>query len=235
MIEITSDGILARALPVIATDSSDTRDVAIQSFRLDEHLDVISDTFGLGLKVSPFQRAGIMQDYQVQTFDGEKITLGDILQPHELVDEKFFIPKAHLPDWSYLKGAKNEKRTHKNSGTPYVYSEGAIAFPDPLDKPSRTVLTGEGGSGPSRFKHVIETPDGRFRRLTPIEAERLNGFPDDWTAAVPDGRRAFLMGNALVVGVVARIGGVLKAELHHRQPVANRRQISEPVVAAYSA
>jgi len=239
--EITNEGILARALPVIAANGSDTGEISVQSFGLDERLDVISETFGLGLKTSPFQRAGIMQDYQVHTldvepyFDGERVTLGDILQPHETVDEKFFIPTSQLSDWSYLKGAKNEKRTHRNSGTPYVYSEGAIAFPDPLDKPSRTVLTGEGGPSPSRFKHVIETPDGRFRRLTPKELELLNGFPGDWTTDVPDGRRAFLMGNALVVGIVARISSVLREELERRKPSQIRYQVSEPIVATHTA
>ena len=70
--------------------------------------------------------------------------------------------------------------------------------PDPINQRSRTILTGEGGATPSRFKHVIDAGDGRLRRLTPLELERLNGFPDDWTdTGMPDGRRAFMMGNAL--------------------------------------
>ena len=83
-----------------------------------------------------------------------------------------------------------------------------MAFPDSLDKPSRTIITGEGGSAPSRFKHVILTPSGRYRRLIPLELERLNMFPDNHTDAVSDGKRAFLMGNALVTGIVERIGQV---------------------------
>ena len=82
--------------------------------------------------------------------------------------------------------------------------------PDSLDKPSRTIITGEGGSAPSRFKHVIQTSNGRLRRLTPVELERLNMFPDNHTSGVPDGRRAFLMGNALVTGVVERVGIILE-------------------------
>ena len=85
--------------------------------------------------------------------------------------------------------------------------------PDPLpgqtDGPSRTILTGEGGATASRFKHLIQTEDGRYRRLTPRELERLNGFPGDWTAGMSDGKRAFMMGNALVVGVVERIADEL--------------------------
>lgn len=84
-----------------------------------------------------------------------------------------------------------------------------MAFPDPLDKPSRTILTGEGGTSPSRFKHVV-SQDGKLRRLTPLELERLNGFPDSWTSQgqepMSDVRRAFFMGNALVVGLIERVG-----------------------------
>ena len=97
------------------------------------------------------------------------------------------------------------ERVHKGSGTKYKYAEGSMAFPDLASNPSRTILTGEGGSTPSRFKHIIRTKDGGYRGLTPIELERLNGFPDDWTKLdahgnqVADGKRAFFMGNALVI------------------------------------
>lgn len=83
-----------------------------------------------------------------------------------------------------------------------------MAFPDPLDKPSRTIVTAEGGRSPSRSTHVIKTEQG-YRRLTPIELERLNMFPDNHTIGRIPGRRAFLMGNALVTGVVERIGVAL--------------------------
>ena len=94
-----------------------------------------------------------------------------------------------------------------------------MAFPDYLDKPSRTMITGEGGSAPSRFKHVVQTPSGRYRRLIPIELERLNMFPDNHTyhPEVSDGRRAFLMGNALVCGIVTRVGNELRARLRKRE------------------
>jgi DNA (cytosine-5)-methyltransferase 1 len=134
-------------------------------------------------------------------FSGPKSVLGDVLQSEGGVPSDFFVPDETLPQWRYLKGAKSVERVAKN-GHRYEYSEGAIAFPDPLDQPSRTVLTGEGGATPSRFKHIIRNSEGRYRRLTPIELERLNGFPDDWTnTGMPDGRRAFMMGNALVVGL----------------------------------
>jgi len=81
-----------------------------------------------------------------------------------------------------------------------------------------TILTGEGGTSPSRFKHIIKTKKG-YRRLTPIELERLNGFPDNWTLLgsdqkkVSDTKRAFFMGNALVVGLIEKVGKVLAADI----------------------
>jgi DNA (cytosine-5)-methyltransferase 1 len=125
------------------------------------------------------------------------------------VPKSFFVPAARVKDWQYHKGGKQELRTNANNGFTYTYSEGAMSFPDPLDKPSRTIVTGEGGSGPSRFKHVVRTPEGKLRRLTPVELERLNMFPDGHTEGASDARRAFLMGNALVTGIVERVGRVL--------------------------
>ena len=99
-----------------------------------------------------------------------------------------------------------------------------MAFPDDADKPSRTIITGEGGAAPSRFKHVVQTRSGRYRRLLPIELERLNMFPDNHTLhpEVSDGRRAFLMGNALVCGVVERIGKSLYRAIYAEEPVSSR-------------
>ena len=137
---------------------------------------------------------------------GASTTLGDILLPEKDVPAEFFIPDGRQKDWAYLKGSKKEKRTNKTSGFAYNYAEGAMAFPDALDKAARTIITGEGGTAPSRFKHVIRTKKGRLRRLAPVELERLNMFPDGHTAGTTDGRRAFLMGNALVTGVIERVG-----------------------------
>lgn len=221
---LESEGVLAVALPASRAESQ-MADANLDSFKLPRNLDQVSAVFGLGTRMTRFRNAGLMQDSEVWTTDlcpvhsGERQTLGDILQDDEDVDPSFFISDEAVEVWRYLKGAKAEPRTH-SSGFTYNWSEGAIAFPDPLDKPSRTVLTGEGGSGPSRFKHVIETKSGRLRRLTPIELERLNGFPDNWTAGTPDNRRAFLMGNALVVGIVKMIAGSLveRAAMAYARP-----------------
>jgi DNA (cytosine-5)-methyltransferase 1 len=89
-----------------------------------------------------------------------------------------------------------------------------MIYPDDVNKPSRTIITGEGGNAPSRFKHVIDTEKG-LRRLTPLELERLNMFPDDHTKGQSNTKRAFLMGNALVVGVVEGIGKALIDEIEN--------------------
>ena len=88
----------------------------------------------------------------------------------------------------------------------YQYDEGRMSF-DKLDKPSRTLVTDEIGKTPSRMRHIVEYEKGKFRRLMPIEAERLNMFPDNWTQyeKIADSRRGFLMGNALVVGIIQRL------------------------------
>jgi DNA (cytosine-5)-methyltransferase 1 len=148
--------------------------------------------------------------------------LGDILVDEEFVPEEFFISDEDLPKWQYEKGAKKINRVSKE-GYEYVFSEGGMAFPDSLDKPSRTMITGEGGTAPSRFKHVVLTPSGRYRRLIPIELERLNMFPDNHTlhAEVSDGRRAFLMGNALVCGVVQEVGKSLYRFIYNEAPISH--------------
>jgi DNA (cytosine-5)-methyltransferase 1 len=90
-----------------------------------------------------------------------------------------------------------------------------MGFPDSIDKPSRTIITSEGGKSPDRCRHVIQDQTGRLRRLVPVELERLNMFPSDHTKleGVDDGKRAFLMGNALVCGVITRVGKELEARL----------------------
>ncbi len=209
------EGVLARALKVWPSDDVDVHLAEMPDMEFREDPSEITARFGWGNKVTPFQNAGVMWDRRIWTrkvepnYDGKHQMLGELLVPDDEVPESFFIPKSQIPQWEYLKGAKREARRAAN-GHEYFYTEGAISFPDRLDQPSRTILTGEGGSTPSRFKHVIQTPSGRFRRLVPKELERLNGFEDDWTdTGMPDGRRAFMMGNALVVRLVERVGAEL--------------------------
>ncbi|MBJ2195605.1 MAG: DNA (cytosine-5-)-methyltransferase [Muribaculaceae bacterium] len=185
----------------------------ISEFDLNGSLADISNNFNAipAKKASPFFNAGFMSDRHVWTTDvdavynGPRLTLGDILIDEADIPEEFYIPEADLPKWEYLKGSKSETRK-TTEGYEYLYTEGSMTFPDVYDRPSRTIITGEGGASPSRFKHVIITSDGRYRRLTPIELERLNMFPDNHTQGATDSRRAFLMGNALVTGIVETLG-----------------------------
>ena len=207
---ILSKGVMAQAFPL----SIDYKNQPT-NFHIEGDLSTVSSSFNKGKKDSPFENVGIMKNREVTTleakakYDGPLLTLGDILLDDKDVPAEFFIPEEELPRWEYLKGSKTEKRINKTTGYEYNYSEGSMAFPDFLDRPSRTIITGEGGKGPSRFKHVVYTSNGRYRRLTTLELERLNMFPDYHTEGVSDMRRAFLMGNALVTGIVERIGAVL--------------------------
>jgi len=218
---ITKSGILARALPIVSTQLDCTE------IEIEEDWGQVSKYFNKkASEKSPFMNSGVFVKGIAYTLRAEAnprkkefATLGDILQKDSEVDDEFIIPKSQWKAWEYLKGAKSIERVHKGSGTKYNYAEGSMAFPDLASNPSRTILTGEGGSTPSRFKHIIGTRDGGYRRLTPIELERLNGFPDDWTRfdadgkEIADSKRAFFMGNALVIGLVEKVGKVLAEEL----------------------
>ena len=216
------DGIMAKAFPF--TQKRNT----LSQFEITGTIKDVSDNFNKGKKESPFGTAGIMINRNIisvdaiPTYEGTLQTLGNILVDEEFVPEEFFISDEELPKWQYEKGAKKINRISKE-GFEYVFSEGGMAFPDYLDKPSRTMITGEGGSAPSRFKHVVLTPSGKYRRLIPIELERLNMFPDNHTyhPEVSDGRRAFLMGNALVCGIVEVVGKSLYRAIYNEEPISS--------------
>ena len=206
---LAREGVFAKALPVEEPDESL---FAGPAAKLEGDLAELTMTFGADRSATPFLSAGVMWHREVWShstkskFKGAERSLRSAMRASDPVPDSFFIPSEQVGRWVDLKGPKKIPRVASN-GHRYFYSEGGVAFPDLLDKPSRTILTGEGGATPSRFKHAIETSDGRLRRLIPRELERLNGFPPDWTkTGMPDGRRAFMMGNALVVGLVRRVG-----------------------------
>lgn len=166
-----------------------------------------------------FQSAGFMKDGQVTTADVTPVKMepklmSEIVQ--KKVDEGYYISQDDMTSWTYMKGAKKIPRVTAN-GHKYVFSEGPIVFPDPLDRPARTMLTSEGTK--NRSTHVIADPTtGRLRILTPVETERIQGFDDEWTKfSLVDGKetemparmRRFCMGNALVVPMITRMGKVL--------------------------
>ena len=200
---ISEEGVLASGFTAGSFEN-------LNKFDLLQDLTLISEEFNLGKKVSPFENSGVMYNSKVITqksfpyFEGVRKTLGDVILNE--VDDSFYISDESLDKWYYVKKAKSEKRVTKE-GFEYNFSEGDMSFPDPLDKPSRTIITSEGGKTPSRTKHTVKTKGG-IRRLHPIELERLNGFPDNHTKleGITDNKRAFFMGNALVTGVIELIG-----------------------------
>ncbi|MAU14676.1 MAG: DNA (cytosine-5-)-methyltransferase [Muricauda sp.] len=202
---ILQEGTFCDSFPVVQTTQN------LVSFELEKDLVTLSNTFNKEKGLSPFLNSGVCINGKVTTlktfpsFDGKRTVLSDILEKKEIAPE-YYIDDADLPKWEYLKGSKKEIRKTK-AGFEYNYSEGSMVFPDALDQPSRTIITGEGGKSPSRFKHVVQTPQG-LRRLLPVELERLNMFPDNHTKldGISDTKRAFFMGNALVVGIVEKVG-----------------------------
>lgn len=165
-------------------------------------LQSISDNFSFN-----FDNSGILRGNEVVTAKTEPVyktptLLRDIVQSNVDIDEYQI---KNEEKWRYLKGSKNEPRT-SSSGFEYKYTEGPVIFPDPLDRPGRTMLTSEAST--NRSSHAIEDLDtGVIRVLTEIEAERLNGFDDDWTnTGMPKRMRYFCMGNALVVGLIEEMG-----------------------------
>ena len=161
--------------------------------------------------VSPFLNAGLMWRGEVWTrkvkpnFDGKFQNLGEVLVPDEEVPESFFIPSPRC-----LSGNTSRVRSQKTgqaNGHEYKYQEGGIAFPDRVDQPVAHDPHRRRGLHSLTFQARDRGEDGRYRRLTPLELERLNGFADDWTkTGMSDGRRAFMMGNALIVGLVQEVG-----------------------------
>lgn len=196
---IKKDGLMAKAFPVI--DMAKLKETTIAKDVVE-----VSDHF-----VFPFENAGYMHENNIYTakiveMEENPVMLGNILQKD--VDEKYYISTDRMPKWVYLKGAKKIPRK-SSDGHEYMFSEGPIAFPDPWDRPGRTMLTSE--STLNRSTHVVTDPGtGRLRLLTPVEAERLQGFDDEWTnSGMPERMRFFCMGNALVVPMITRMGKVL--------------------------
>jgi DNA (cytosine-5)-methyltransferase 1 len=138
----------------------------------------------------------------ISSYGKKAKTLGECLDEGNV---PAYCYKVDTEKFKYLKGSKHIERTAKN-GHKYMYSEGPIPFPDKLDMPGRTMLTSEGTT--NRSSHFIKDPRSkRYRILTPIECERLDEFPDDWTkTTMSPKRRYFIAGNALVTGLIKTMG-----------------------------
>ena len=209
---ISKEGFFAKAFPVSQNIVKNKMDSFSISSKKYPTLVEVSDEFA-----EDFYRAGVMVGHEIYTREvtpispKEQVTLRNLLQTD--VDESFY--KVDVEKWKYLKGSKKALRTRKDGST-YNYSEGAIPFPDILDRPGRTMLTSEGTV--NRSSHLIEDPQTkRMRILTPVECERLNGFPDNWTdTGMSLRQRYFTMGNALVVQLIEMMGKrLIEIDSHH--------------------
>lgn len=167
----------------------------------------------------PFETAGFMENGKfwttkaISAYKGPMTTLGSLLDKG--VDPKYNLPED-IHQWQYLKGSKRMERVAKTGHT-YIYSEGPVAFPDALDKPARTMLTSEGTV--NRASHVICDPETKkLRILTPNETNKIQGFPEHWTdTGMSERFQYFCMGNALVPGIIERMGRTL-GEIIEKEP-----------------
>ena len=210
---IFNDGLFARQFPIIKKPVKDRFSYA----KLDTDIVETSENFSGKVWNTGVMRHGIYYSYDTTPLGNESpITLAEILQDESEVPEEYYLDKEKIKKFKYLRGAKRIKRT-TSKGHTYIYSEGGMSSYDDLGLPGRTMLTSEGSV--NRSTHLIYR-DKRYRLLTPIEAERLQDFPDDWTKykklengdilEVSKSMRLFFMGNALVTGIVKRIADELK-------------------------
>ncbi len=157
-----------------------------------------------------FKKTGVMVDgrvfmsnYQPKTIEPQ--SLQSIIKSNES-DESLYLSPEKEQKFKELKSGFRTTKISK-TGHEYPYGMGAIAFPDPLDKPARTMVTSE--HTVSRMSHVVEDPgNNRLRLISPEEAEKINTFPAGWTSGenITPSNRYFMMGNALVVDLVKVIG-----------------------------
>lgn len=196
---IQNDGFFGTTFPIVPSEGIKSVTIAF------DDMVHISEQFACS-----FHNAGYMKRGEIFTMAAvpklEAATpLRDILE--QGVDERYYLGE-NTERWVYLKGAKRVNRVSR-SGHAYVFSEGPVAFPDNIDLPARTMLTSE--SSLNRSTHVIRDPKtGRLRLITPLEAERIQGFDDNWTdTGMTEKNRYFCMGNALVVPMITRMGRTL--------------------------
>lgn len=225
---ISYEGFMVNSFPISQIGMSNTTEVLYTDVsnidrqimltdgteKSDNDLIEMTEKFAFGFLSAGYMKDGVVTTAEATPVSIEPQLMADIVQRG--VDKSFFINQEDLPSWTYMKGAKKIPRKSKD-GHKYVFSEGPIAFPDPLDRPARTMLTSEGTK--NRSTHVIADPEnGRLRILTPVETERIQGFDDEWTkislmegkeTEMPARMRRFCMGNALVVPMITRMGKVL--------------------------
>lgn len=221
-------GFFANVFPIEAVSEKDIKSGVLKYCDLTD----VTDNFQFN-----FENSGFMTDGKIYTVTStpkykSPIPLSEIISKADkavkLDKSKYFLGN-NLEKWTYLKGAKKIERTSKTGHT-YTFSEGPIAFPDPIDKPARTMLTSE--SSLNRSTHVIEDPTNhQLRLLTPVEAELIQGFEPNWTnTGMPEKFRYFCMGNALVVGLITKMGDYLNTIFEKETGNASNDNISREAI-----
>ena len=201
---ITQEGLFAKAFPINQEDSKYKYiDLALYEDTVDMTKNFKAEFENSGIMIS-----GKVWTRKVTPIYEEPITIAQIREKRKGLD-KYILTGEKLEKFEYLRGGKKILRKRPD-GTEYYYSEGSMSEYDSLDLPGRTMLTSEGSV--NRSTHIIPDKEtGKLRLLTPIETERLQSFPDDWTnTGMPENRRYFMMGNALVTKVINRLEPVLR-------------------------
>lgn len=196
---LNKDGFFARTFPVKEMEE-------IFESQLSDNVFEASDSFQFDFKNAGWMNRGMFWTANItEEIETPIKTLGSILEKN--ADEKYYVSDEKYEKFKYLKSSKRLERTTKD-GFKYMYSEGAMAFPDDLSRHGRTMLTSEGTV--NRCSHIIQDETKRFRILTPLEAERMQGFDDNWTnTGMSERMRYFCMGNALVVPMVTKMAQTL--------------------------
>ena len=195
---LQKEGIFAKVFPIkklILTNES--------SIKIYKNLLQVSNEFKFDFEKTGFMLNGkiLTANFEIKEIKGMR--LRDVLE-EGVKDNKYYLTNEQNAKFKYLKGSKRIERI-ANNGHKYTYSEGAMSFPDNIDMPGRTMLTSEGTV--NRSTHVVkDLKTGKLRFLTSVECERLNQFPDNWTNTMSDKKRHFVMGNALVTGIVKKLG-----------------------------
>lgn len=131
---------------------------------------------------------------------GKGLVLNDIVIPSRSVPEKYWYdrPFTYNGDDKKVQCTMEGKGWHRQMKE--VYN---------LNNKCNTLLAD--GDGGHRVKKIYQ--DGRCRKLMPIEYERLQTLPDNYTEGVSDSARYSAIGNGWTVDVIAHIFKGLKGEV----------------------
>ena len=151
-----------------------------------------------------FKNAGDSFDYPLPLPQEERKVIRDIIEENP-VDARYYLST------SYLAALKAHKARHQALGHGFGYEV------RDLDEVAGTIVCG--GMGKER-NLIVDTRQTDFtvrthikgeynkeglRKMTPLEWERLQGFPDNWTAGIADVHRYKQMGNSVAVPVIQAV------------------------------